>query len=204
MDLSKLTSTLLSSDSVKGLSKATGVPNKDVKNILKEALPSLLNGASSQAKDSGTATGFTKALADHAKSDTTDLSSFLGNVDLKDGSKIITHLLGSDKSSITKSVSKSTGVKSSQTNDVLSAVGPLLMSLIGQQAEEDDNKSDGVGSLIGSLLDNVDITELIAGAVSTKTTTKTTTKKTTKKASSSSSKSGLGGILGNVLKGFLK
>ncbi|MBE5963414.1 MAG: DUF937 domain-containing protein [Lachnospira sp.] len=203
MDLSKLASTLLSSDSVKGISKSTGVSNKDVKNVLAEALPSLLSGATSQAKDSSTSKSFATALSDHAKSDTSDLKGFLSNVDLKDGSKIITHLLGSDKSNITKSVSKSTGVSSSKTNDVLSAVGPLLMSLMGQQADKDENKSSGVETLIGSLLDNVDVTELLTGALtssSSKKATKKTTKKTSTKKKAASSDSSSGGILGSLFK----
>lgn len=211
MDLSKLTSTLLSSDSIKGLSDATGVSSKDVTSILTQALPSLLDGAGSQAKDKNTSKGFATALSDHAKSDTSDLLSFLGNVDLKDGAKIITHLLGSDKSSITKSVAKSTGVSNKKTDDVLSAAAPLLMSLLGQQADEDDNKSSGVETLIGSLLENVDLTELLTGSSSgTKTTAKkknaakkTTAKKTTKKKAASE-QSGIGNILGDVLKGLLK
>lgn len=199
MDIKKLTSTLLSEESVKGLSKATGVSKKDVTSILQEALPSLLDGASSQAKGKSTSKSFASALSAHAKSDTSDLGSFLGNIDLADGAKIITHLLGSDKKSITSSVSKSTGVSKDKTNDVLSAIAPLLMSLLGQQADDDDEKDSGVEVLIGSLLENVDVVELLTGSSSKKTT-----KKTTKKKAASTSSNDIGSILGNVLGKLLK
>ena len=201
MDIKKLTSTLLSEESVKGLSKATGVSNKDVKSILTEALPSLLDGANSQAKGKSTSKSFATALSDHAKSDTSNLTSFLGNIDLADGAKIISHLLGSDQKSITNAVSKSTGVSKSNTSDVLAAIAPLLMSLLGQQADED--KGSDVGSLIGTLLENVDVVELLTGT-SNKKTTKKSTKKTTKKKAASSSDSGLGSIIGDVLGKLLK
>lgn len=163
MDLQKLAGTLLSSDSVKGLSKLSGVSSKNVKNILSEALPSLLNGADAQAKNSDTTESFAAALTQHAKSDTGNLAGFLKNVDLSDGAKIIGHLLGSDSDSTTAKVAKKAGVSTSKTNTVLSAAAPLLMSLLGKQAEEDDGKDSGVADLMGSLLSNVDIGDVLTG-----------------------------------------
>ena len=203
MDLKKLTSTLLSSDSIKGLSSATGVSKGDVSSVLAEALPALLNGANGQAKDSGTAKGFAEALAQHAKDDTGNLTSFLGNVDLGDGAKIIGHLLGSDKDSLTKTVAKKTGVSSSKIGDILSAAAPLLMSLLGQQADEDEEKESGVGALFGNLLDNVDVGDLLSSLTSTNTSSSSSTGKKKKKAAkkdSDSNAGGLMGLLGKLLK----
>lgn len=189
MDLKKLTSTLLSSDSIKGLSSLTGASKADVSSVLTEALPALLNGANNQAKDQSTTQSFANALTQHAKDDTSNLAGFLGKVDLGDGAKIISHLLGSDKDSVTKSVSKKTGVSASKTSNILSAIGPLLMSLLGKQADEDDNKESGVGALFGSLLDNVNIGELLTGNSSKPSET-----------SSDSKKGGLFSFLGKLLK----
>ena len=50
MDINKLAGSLLSSDSISGLSNLTGASNKDVTNVLTQAIPSLLNGAKDQAK----------------------------------------------------------------------------------------------------------------------------------------------------------
>ena len=203
MDLKKLTSTLLSSDSIKGLSGLTGVSKGDVSSVLTEALPALLDGANGQAKGSGTAKGFADALAQHAKDDTGNLASFLGKVDLGDGAKIIGHLLGSDKDSLTKTVAKKTGVSSSKIGDILSAAAPLLMSLLGQQADEDDEKESGVGALLGNLLDNVDVGDLLSSLTSTDTSSSSGTgkkKKKTAKKDSDSVASGLMGMLGKLLK----
>lgn len=192
MDLQKLTSTLLSADTLSGLSNLTGSSNSDITNVLTEALPALLNGAKAQADDESTTEGFANALAQHAKDDTNDLAGFLGNVDLADGAKIVSHLLGSDKSDITSAVAKKAGVSSDTTNQIMSAVGPLLMSLLGQQADEDDNKDSGVGALLGSLLDNVDLGELLTGQSSSSA------------SSASSSSNGLSGLLGGLLGGLFK
>ena len=204
MDLKKLTGTLLSSDSIKGLSNLTGASKGEISSVLTEALPALLSGANGQAKNESTAQSFANALSQHAKDDTGNLAGFLGKVDLGDGAKIIGHLLGSDKDCVTKAVAKKTGVSASKIGDILSAIAPLLMSLLGKQADEDEEKESGVGALLGNLLDNVDVGSLLSGLTSTDTSSTTSAgkkkKKKTAKKDSDSAASGLMGLLGKLLK----
>lgn len=205
MDLTKLASTLISSDSISGLSNLTGASDKDVSNVLAQALPALLSGANSQAKDKDTAESFATALSDHAKDDTKDLSKFLGNVDLKDGAKILGHLLGSDKDDVIGNIAESTGVSKKDTNSIVSAIAPLLLSLLGQQTEEDDDKDTGAAGLVGALLDNVDVGSLLTGLLtdnSSSSSTTTSGKKKSSKKKATSDKSG--GLLGSLLKNILK
>ncbi len=205
MDLTKLASTLLSSDSISGLSNLTGASNKDVSNVLTQALPALLSGANNQAKDKDTAESFASALSSHAKDDTKDLSKFLGNVDLKDGSKILTHLLGSDKDDVIGNIAKNTGVSKKDTNSIISAIAPLLLSLLGQQTEEDDDKDTGAAGLVGALLENVDVGSLLTGLLTDNNSSDTDDKKdkkknSKKKAASDKSSNLLGSIIGGLLK----
>lgn len=202
MDLKKLTDTLLSSDSIKGLSGLTGASDLDVKKVLNQALPTLLDGANGQATNKDTADGFATALSDHAKSDTNDLTNFLGNVDLKDGAKIIKHLLGSDKDSVVKDVSKQTGVSKSKTTSILSGFAPLLMSLLGKQTNEDKDSGSDIGGLIGSLLSNADLGGILSGLLGSDDSSSTKKKKSSKKKSASDS--GSGNMLTKILKGLLK
>lgn len=202
MDLKKLTDTLLSSDSIKGLSGLTGASDLDVKKVLNQALPTLLEGANGQATNKDTADGFATALSDHAKSDTNDLTNFLGNVDLKDGAKIIKHLLGSDKDSVVKDVSKQTGVSKSKTTSILSGFAPLLMSLLGQQTNEDKDGGSNIGGLIGSLLSNADLGGILSGLLGSDDSSSAKKKKSSKKKSASDSSSG--NMLSKLLKGLLK
>ena len=185
MDLSSVMTTLLSSDSVKNLSKKTGSSQSDVTSVLTAALPLLLDGANSQAKDESTAESFTKALLQHSEDDTSDLSSFLGNVDMEDGAKIIGHLLGSSTESTTKKLSKSSGTSSDSTAQILSAAAPLLMSLLGQETKKStkssSTKNELLGDVVTAVLDNVDVGSLLMGMLSSDSDTKTTKKKTTAK-----------------------
>lgn len=74
------------------------------------------------------------------------------------------------------------------------------MSLLGQQTDEDDNKDSGIEGLLGTLLDNVDVGELLVGLLSDDSSS--SKKKTTKKKSASSDDSNnlLSNLLGSLLK----
>ena len=160
MDMSSLLGVLLSSDSVSGVSKATKADNNEVASVLNAALPMLLKGAKKQSEDKDTAESFATALLSHGKKDTSNLSSFLKNVDLDDGSKIIGHLLGKDDDSV-KKIAKSSGVSAKKTGDILSAAAPLLMSLLGQESAAKKSDSNVALELAGALLKNVDVGDLI-------------------------------------------
>lgn len=206
MELSAVMKTMLSSDSVKNLSKKTGSSQKEVTSVLTAALPLLLAGAESQAKDESTAEEFDKALEQHAEDDTTDLSGFLGKVDMADGAKILGHLLGDTKST-TKKVAKESETSDDNTAQILAAAAPLLMSLLGQETKKSKKNSkkgsknatnEMVGDLVTAVLDNVDVGGLLMGMLSTqpeeeteetKTKKKTTTKKSTTAKKSTAKKS---------------
>ena len=194
MDMNSLISTLLSSDSVSGVSKATKTSSKDVQSVLSAALPALLNGAKAQSEDKSTAESFAKALLSHGKDDTSNLSSFLKNVDLEDGSKIISHLLGSDDS--VKKIAKKSGVDAKETGDILSAAAPLLMSLLGQESASKKSNGSAALEIAGAVLKNVDVGDLLGdllGGGDSK-------KKSTSKKKDNDTAELIGGIIGSLLK----
>ena len=160
MDINSLLGTLQSSDSVSGVSNATKADNNEVASVLNAALPMLLKGAKKQSEDKDTAESFATALLSHGKKDTSNLSSFLKNVDLDDGSKIIGHLLGKDDDSV-KKIAKSSGVSTKKTGDILSAAAPLLMSLLGQESASKKSDNNVALEIAGALLKNVEGGDLI-------------------------------------------
>lgn len=191
MDLNTLMGAMLSSDSIKSISKASGASQKDVKAVLNSALPGLLNGAAQQANNSQTAAGFAGALAKHAKSDTGDLGSFLSGVDLADGGKIIAHLLGANTAAATQQTASASGVDAAKVAKILAVAAPLLMSLLGQQTSQ--SSGSAVGTLMNSLLGNGNAGSLIGsllGVTTPQATTTTTGKKKKTAASSTAKKTG--------------
>ena len=194
MDMSSLLGTLLSSDSVSGVSKATKADNNEVASVLNAALPMLLKGAKKQSEDKDTAESFATALLSHGKKDTSNLSSFLKNVDLDDGSKIIGHLLGKDDESV-KKIAKSSGVSAKKTGDILSAAAPLLMSLLGQESASKKSDNNVALELAGALLKNVDVGDLIGDLLGGDSKKKKSSKKKDNDA---------GEIIGDILGALLK
>ena len=194
MDINSLLGTLLSSDSVSGVSKATKADNNEVASVLNAALPMLLKGAKKQSEDKDTAASFATALLSHGKKDTSNLSSFLKNVDLDDGSKIIGHLLGKDDDSV-KKIAKSSGVSTKKTSDILSAAAPLLMSLLGQESASKKSDNNVALELAGALLKNVDVGDLIGDLLGGDNKKKKSSKKKDNDA---------GEIIGDILGALLK
>ena len=194
MDINSSLGTLLSSDSVSGVSKATKADNNEVASVLNAALPMLLKGAKKQSEDKDTAESFATALLSHGKKDTSNLSSFLKNVDLDDGSKIIGHLLGKDDDSV-KKIAKSSGVSAKKTGDILSAAAPLLMSLLGQESASKKSDNNVALELAGALLKNVDVGDLIGDLLGGDNKKKKSSKKKDNDA---------GEIIGDILGALLK
>lgn len=196
MDINSLIGTLLSSDSVSGVSKATKSSSKDVQSVLSAALPTLLKGAKKQSEDKNTAESFAKALLSHGKNDASDVSSFLKNVDLDDGSKIIGHLLGKDDDSV-KKIAKESGVSAKETGNILSAAAPLLMSLLGQESASKKSSNSAALDLAGALLKNVDVGDLLGDLLGGGDSKK---KKTTSKKKDNDTAELIGDLLGSLLK----
>ena len=194
MDINSLLGVLLSSDSVSGVSKATKADNNEVASVLNAALPMLLKGAKKQSEDKDTAESFATALLSHGKKDTSNLSSFLKNVDLDDGSKIIGHLLGKDDDNV-KKIAKSSGVSTKKTGDILSAAAPLLMSLLGQESAAKKSDNNVALELAGALLKNVDVGDLIGDLLGGDNKKKKSSKKKDNDA---------GEIIGDILGALLK
>ena len=194
MDMTSLLGVLLSSDSVSGVSKATKADDKEVASVLNAALPMLLKGAKKQSEDKDTAASFATALLSHGKKDTSNLSSFLKNVDLDDGSKIIGHLLGKDDDSV-KKIAKTSGVSTKKTGDILSAAAPLLMSLLGQESASKKSDNNVALELAGALLKNVDVGDLIGDLLGGDNKKKKSSKKKDNDA---------GEIIGDILGALLK
>ena len=163
MDLSALMGTLLSSDSIESMSKKAEVSEDNVKSVLANALPSLLNGVQEQACGTETAEGFLGALGQHAQVDTNDIASFFSNVDVEDGGKIVTHLLGANTEEATQQFSERAGLGSGKTALIMALAAPLLMSLLGQQQQQTApaTTSAGIGSLMSGLLGGGNTTSLL-------------------------------------------
>lgn len=140
---------LLSGGGLNAISKRTKVDKEDIAKVLSAGIPALVGGMRRNAAAEEGAKSLTRALTDHSADDISNPAEFLKNADLKDGKKILAHVLGDDQKQLVDEISKAAGVTKGKTTSILSLVAPLLLSSLGSQ-----NNSSGGGllSLLGGLL----------------------------------------------------
>ena len=152
MDTTTLLKLMLSGASTGAVGKKTGLSANQVSGVISSVLPQLLSGAGAQASNKETSASFLNALDSHGKKDTYDLESFFGNVDTKDGEKILGHLLGANTGSAAKAAAESAGVTEKEASQVMANVAPLLMSVLGQQKAK--HSATGGSELLKAVMSN--------------------------------------------------
>ena len=135
---------LLSGGGLDAISKRTKVDREDVAKVLSAGIPALVGGMRRNAGDKNGAASLTKALTEHSKDDVSNPAAFLKNTDLKDGKKILGHVLGDDQKGLVNEISRATGVTKGKTGTILALAAPLLLSLLGSQ-----NSGSSGGGLLG-------------------------------------------------------
>ncbi|MBR7009642.1 MAG: DUF937 domain-containing protein [Oscillospiraceae bacterium] len=137
---------LISGGGLNAISKRTKVNQEDVAKVLSAGIPALVGGMRRNAGAEAGAASLSRALADHSKDDVSNPAAFLKSADLKDGKKILGHVLGDDQKGLVDEISKAAGVTKGKTTTILALVAPLLLSLLGSQ-----NSGSSGGGLLGML-----------------------------------------------------
>lgn len=143
---------LISGGGLSALSKRVKLPKEDVAKVLTAGLPALVGGMRRNAGAQAGAESLSRALADHSSDDTSDPAAFLKTADLKDGKKILGHVLGDDQNALVEEISKASGVTKGKTTTILALAAPLLLSLLGNQQSSQQSGSSGLLGLLGGLL----------------------------------------------------
>ncbi|MBR6120325.1 MAG: DUF937 domain-containing protein [Oscillospiraceae bacterium] len=140
---------LVGAGGVSAISKRTKLPGEDVAKVLSAGIPALVGGMRRNAGAPEGAESLARALAEHSADDTSRPAAFLKNADLKDGKKILSHVLGADQKALVEQISRASGVTKGKTTTILALVAPLLLSLLGSQS---NSGSGGLSGLLGGLL----------------------------------------------------
>ena len=106
---------LVSEGGVSAISKRTKLAKQDVAKVLSAGIPALVGGMRRNAGAAEGAESLSRALADHSAADTSKPAEFLKNADLKDGKKILGHVLGSDQDALVEQISRASGVTKGKT-----------------------------------------------------------------------------------------
>ena len=139
---------LLSGKGVAEIAKRSKVKQSDVAKVLSAGIPALLSGMHDNASDKAGEESLNRALNDHGKDNVENVGAFLKGADLKDGKKILGHVLGDHHNALVEQISRSTGVTKGKTTTILALVAPLLLSLLSQNS----GNGGGILGLLGGLL----------------------------------------------------
>ena len=163
MDMNDILRMMIASGALDQISEQTGVSTKDAANVMEDVLPILLKGMQGQAANKETQQSFLKALSDHGKEDTSDVSKFLRNVDTDDGAQIVGHMLGDKQEAVAAKAKKKSGIDTKTILKIMAILAPLLMSKMGSSAESKAKKNDtsDMMKVVSGMLDGVDAGDVI-------------------------------------------
>ena len=139
--------TLLSEGGVSAISRRTKVKQGDVAKVLSVGIPALLSGMADNASDPAGAEALTRAAQDHRAVNAANVGDFLKDADLKDGKKILGHVLGDNQNAMIEKIAGEAGVTKGKATSILALAAPLLLSLLGNQ-----NGGNNMLGLLGGLL----------------------------------------------------
>lgn len=143
---------------ISGVSSQTGQPEDKTSGLLSMALPVLTKAMKDNAATPQGAEGLMGALNNkHDGSILDDLGGlFGGGVNagvMKDGDKILGHVLGGKKQNVTNALSQKSGIDAGSVGQILKVAAPILMGVLGKQQRQNNvNNSSGLESLLGGLL----------------------------------------------------
>lgn len=140
---------LLSGKGVAEIAKRAKVKQSDVAKVLSAGIPALLSGMHDNASDKAGEESLGRALNDHGKDNVENVGAFLKGADLKDGKKILGHVLGGNQKALIEQIAGSSGVTKGKTTTILALAAPLILSLL---AQNNNSSGGGILGLLGGLL----------------------------------------------------
>ena len=105
-------------------------------------------------KNTGTEKGaeaLNNALEKHDGSILNNLSGYLSNPDLKDGTGILNHLFGNQITNVANAISQSSGLDTNGSMKMLQMLAPIVLGALGQQKKENNLDAGGLNALTSML-----------------------------------------------------
>lgn len=153
MDLMKLVSGQLDNPALlSSLGQQVGAKPDQVEKLMRLGMPTLLQALGKNAGSADGAVSLANALDQHGDDDVDDLQGFLGKVDIRDGSKMLGHILSGKQENVLAKLAGQTGMDKSQVSGLLAKLAPMLIGALGKQKKEQQLDAGGITGLLGGLL----------------------------------------------------
>jgi hypothetical protein len=142
---------LLGSQNLEKLTSQIGGTEGQVKNGLEAALPAMLVALNKNTGTEKGAEALNNALEKHDGSILNNLSGYLSNPDLKDGTGILNHLFGNQTTNVANAISQSSGLDTNGSMKMLQMLAPIVLGALGQQKKENNLDAGGLNALTSML-----------------------------------------------------
>jgi len=142
---------LLGSQNLEKLTSQIGGTEGQVKNGLEAALPAMLAALNKNTGTEKGAEALNNALEKHDGSILNNLSGYLSNPDLKDGTGILNHLFGNQTTNVANAISQSSGLDTNGSMKMLQMLAPIVLGALGQQKKENKLDAGGLNALTSML-----------------------------------------------------
>ena len=128
-----------------------GVSKNQIIALLAVAAPLVISYLRNKSQDSNEAEALNNALdRDHDGSILNNPSQ--AEARQTEGGSILDHIFGGQKASVENQLSQNTGISMDKIGPILSMLAPIIMGYIGQQKQQNNVNSGGLGDLLGGIL----------------------------------------------------
>jgi len=140
---------LLSSQIISQVTKGVKGNETQVNSAMKTALPMLMGALKKNTTKPMGAAAFTNAMSKHNGSIFDSIDVLAKDPDKGEGPGILKHVLGSNLSNATKTISSQSGLDGVDAQKILKIAAPLVMGALGKNA-----KNINANNVVGFLQDN--------------------------------------------------
>jgi hypothetical protein len=135
---------------VKQIGAQLGTDPGTTQSAIAAALPMIVGALARNAQNPDQAGALSNALAkDHDGSILNDVTAHLGQAQQKDGDSILSHVLGTKRSSVATGLGQVAGLDAGKASLLLSMLAPLVMGALGKAQRERGLDPGGLAGMLG-------------------------------------------------------
>ncbi len=124
-----------------------GIPPDQAQNAISSAMPAILGAIGQHASTPDGADAVHAAAQQHAGM---DVSQILGAIGGAGGAQnVLGQILGANHDAAVQSVGDATGLPQGHASQILSVLGPVVLSAIGNHAAQSGQGAQGLGQILG-------------------------------------------------------
>lgn len=156
MDIMDLISKQLSNpDILKQIGNSVNAKPDQVEKVAKLGLPTMLEQLNRNTNDKEGKLALANALEQHKDDNVDDIAGFLKGVDTKDGAKILEHVFSNKNQRVQSTLSKQSGMNTSQVSRTMAMLAPMVLGILGNQKKSQNLDADGVSNLVSQVTNSM-------------------------------------------------